>query len=125
MADLFAPKTQPQTQQVKGKNGGIDLLAPQGQATDTTPKSDVGWFHGMVQEASTPFKQAASSFHGVLQGAGALAGAGTYGIGKIVGSEAIKKKGIELIVLKTQEAIEEFNELSKTKRVNALIHTTC
>ena len=40
-------------------------------------------------------------------------------------AEAIKKKGIELIVLKTPEAIEEFNKISKTKRVNALIHTTC
>ena len=40
-------------------------------------------------------------------------------------SEAIEKKGIELIVLETPEAIEEYNRLSKAKRVNALIHTTC
>ncbi|MEM2974142.1 MAG: MTH938/NDUFAF3 family protein [Candidatus Micrarchaeia archaeon] len=37
----------------------------------------------------------------------------------------IEKKGIELIVVETQRAIEEYNKLSKAKRVNALIHTTC
>jgi hypothetical protein len=39
------------------------------------------------------------------------------------------KKAIEakarLLVLRTPEAIEKFNELSKEKRVNALVHTTC
>lgn len=39
--------------------------------------------------------------------------------------QAIRKKGIELVVLETPKAIEEYNRLSKTKRVNALIHTTC
>jgi len=39
--------------------------------------------------------------------------------------ERVEKAGIELIALETPEAIEEFNRLSKTKRVNALIHTTC
>ncbi len=39
--------------------------------------------------------------------------------------EKIKNKGIELIVLETPEAIEKYNELSKKKKVNALIHTTC
>lgn len=37
----------------------------------------------------------------------------------------IKKQKIKLIVLETPEAIDEYNKLSKTKRVNALIHTTC
>jgi hypothetical protein len=40
-------------------------------------------------------------------------------------AEIIKKKEIELIVLNTPKAIEEFNKISKTKKVNALIHTTC
>ncbi|HUW24679.1 MAG TPA: MTH938/NDUFAF3 family protein [Patescibacteria group bacterium] len=36
------------------------------------------------------------------------------------------KLGIELRILKTPQAVEEFNRLSKEgKRVNALIHTTC
>jgi hypothetical protein len=37
----------------------------------------------------------------------------------------IKQRKIELIVLETPRAIEEYNKISKTKRVNALIHTTC
>lgn len=37
-----------------------------------------------------------------------------------------EKLGIELRVLKTPQAVEEFNKLSKAgKKVNALIHTTC
>lgn len=39
--------------------------------------------------------------------------------------EAVRKKGIGLVVLETPEAIKEYNRLSATKRVNALIHTTC
>jgi hypothetical protein len=35
------------------------------------------------------------------------------------------KASSELIVLETPEAIRKFNELSKNKKVNALIHTTC
>lgn len=37
----------------------------------------------------------------------------------------IKENGIQLIVCETPRAIEEYNRLSKTKKVNALIHTTC
>jgi len=37
----------------------------------------------------------------------------------------IRQKKIELIVLNTSKAIEKYNEISKLKRVNALIHTTC
>jgi hypothetical protein len=37
----------------------------------------------------------------------------------------IKQRKIELIVLDTPKAIEEYNKLSKSKRVNALIHSTC
>jgi hypothetical protein len=39
--------------------------------------------------------------------------------------EEIKKKGIDLIVIDTPKAVEEYNKLSKSKRVNALIHATC
>lgn len=38
--------------------------------------------------------------------------------------EEIGKK-TELIILETPEAIRKFNEFSKSKKVNALIHTTC
>ncbi|MEW6070022.1 MAG: MTH938/NDUFAF3 family protein [Candidatus Thermoplasmatota archaeon] len=34
-------------------------------------------------------------------------------------------KSAELVILETPEAIKKFNELSKSKKVNALIHTTC
>jgi len=41
-------------------------------------------------------------------------------------SEDRKKLGIELKVLRTPEAVEEYNRLEEEgKRVNALIHTTC
>lgn len=37
-----------------------------------------------------------------------------------------EKLGIELKILRTPEAVEEYNRLvEKGKRVNALIHTTC
>jgi hypothetical protein len=37
-----------------------------------------------------------------------------------------EKLGIELKILKTPQAVEEFNRLSEAgKRVNAMIHTTC
>ena len=35
------------------------------------------------------------------------------------------RKNAELLILKTPEAVKNFNELSKDKKVNALIHTTC
>lgn len=35
------------------------------------------------------------------------------------------RKNAELLILKTPEAAKKFNELSKDKKVNALIHTTC
>lgn len=38
--------------------------------------------------------------------------------------DAIRRRA-RLILLKTPQAIERFNEFSRTKRVNALIHTTC
>jgi hypothetical protein len=40
--------------------------------------------------------------------------------------EQSSKLGIELRILKTPQAVEEFNQLSEEgKKVNALIHTTC
>ncbi len=39
--------------------------------------------------------------------------------------EKIKAAGAKLILLKTPEAIEKFNEISRNNKVNALIHTTC
>ena len=37
----------------------------------------------------------------------------------------LRMKNVEIIVKKTPEAIEEFNKLSKEKKVVALIHVTC
>ena len=37
----------------------------------------------------------------------------------------IRQRKIELIVLDTPKAVEEYNKLSKTRKVNALIHSTC
>ena len=41
-------------------------------------------------------------------------------------ANGLAKKGIELIVASTPEAIEIYNEkIKEGKRINALIHTTC
>jgi hypothetical protein len=39
--------------------------------------------------------------------------------------QAAREKGVELLPLKTAEAVEAFGELSHTKRVCALFHLTC
>lgn len=54
-------------------------------------------------------------------------GNGQYGACEV--SNNFKKlaedKGIEVIISKTPEAIEKFNELVKAKKVVAYFHTTC
>ena len=55
---------------------------------------------------------------------------GTGWDGVLQPDEKIKKKseklGVELIILKTPPAVEEYNRLAEEgKKVNALIHTTC
>ena len=37
----------------------------------------------------------------------------------------LKLKNVELIIKKTPEAVEEFNKLSKDRKVIALLHVTC
>lgn len=37
----------------------------------------------------------------------------------------IRQAGAELITIETPKAIQRFNELSATKRANALLHVTC
>lgn len=37
----------------------------------------------------------------------------------------LRLKNVELIIKKTPEAVEEFNKLSKQKKVIALMHITC
>lgn len=37
----------------------------------------------------------------------------------------LRLKNVELIIKKTPEAVEEFNKLSKQKKVIALMHVTC
>jgi len=56
-----------------------------------------------------------------------IVGTGTAGLVKIEkdAENFAKLKNIELIVKKTPEAIEEFNRLSKDKKVIAVIHVTC
>lgn len=39
--------------------------------------------------------------------------------------EKLESAGIKVYVLKTREAVKLYNELSKSKKVGALIHTTC
>lgn len=54
-------------------------------------------------------------------------GTGTAGL-MTIGKNAenfAKQKNIEIVVKKTPEAIEEFNTLSKNKKVIAVIHVTC
>jgi len=54
-------------------------------------------------------------------------GTGTAGGVKIekAAENFAKMKNIELIAKKTPEAIDEFNKLSKDKKVIAVIHVTC
>jgi hypothetical protein len=56
-----------------------------------------------------------------------LIGTGQSGVLKVdsISKQRITASGAELIILPTPAAINKFNELVKTKRVNALIHTTC
>lgn len=53
-------------------------------------------------------------------------GNGQYGALRVDEDAAqIIKESAELIIIRTPEAIQKFNELSKIKRTNALIHVTC
>ncbi len=55
-----------------------------------------------------------------------IIGTGVFGGLKV--EERIKEKigkNDELIIMKTKNAAEKYNELSKNKRVNILLHSTC
>ncbi len=56
-----------------------------------------------------------------------IVGTGTGGCVKIEkeAEKFARLKNIEFIVKKTPEAVEEFNKLSKNKKVIAVIHVTC
>lgn len=56
-----------------------------------------------------------------------IIGSGQSGVLEVdpIIEKKIKEVGIQLIILETPQAIEEYNKISKTKRTNALIHTTC
>lgn len=56
-----------------------------------------------------------------------IIGTGTQGVLKTFPEfdKIIKKLRIELIKLKTAQAIKKYNKLREVKRINALIHTTC
>lgn len=55
-----------------------------------------------------------------------IIGTGQGGVLKVDNNVVEKiRKNAELLILKTPEAVKNFNELSKDKKVNALIHTTC
>lgn len=56
-----------------------------------------------------------------------IIGDGMYGALK-VGEEAkkmVEEAGVELIIERTPKAAERYNEMSKSKRVCALLHSTC
>ncbi len=55
-----------------------------------------------------------------------IIGTGVFGGLKV--EERIKEKigkNAELIIMKTSHAAEKYNELTKNKRVNILLHSTC
>jgi len=56
-----------------------------------------------------------------------VVGAGYSGLMKVnrKAKEQLRSSGIELIVTKTEEACEIYNELSKTRRAVAALHLTC
>lgn len=39
--------------------------------------------------------------------------------------DLLAKKGIEVLILPTKDAVERYNELAPKKRVAALFHLTC
>lgn len=55
-----------------------------------------------------------------------IIGTGQYGALSVDDKVAqLLRSSAELIITVTPQAIEEYNRLSATKKVNALIHTTC
>lgn len=56
-----------------------------------------------------------------------VVGTGTAGLMKIDQKTELKakKEGIELISNRSHKAIQDFNNISKTKKAIALIHVTC
>ena len=56
-----------------------------------------------------------------------IIGTGTGGLAKIDPAVEIatKLEGIELIIKKTPEAVEDFNKLSRRRKVVAMLHITC
>ena len=56
-----------------------------------------------------------------------IVGTGAYGVLKVLQEtiDYLNEHGIELIVLKTDQAVERFNKESKEKTVYAALHLTC
>ena len=56
-----------------------------------------------------------------------IIGTGYTGILKVTpeAETLVKERGIELLVLKTGEAVEAYSELSHNRRACALLHLTC
>lgn len=56
-----------------------------------------------------------------------IIGTGYSGVLKVTpeAEEFMRQKGIELLTLKTAEAVEAFSELSPKRKVCALLHLTC
>ena len=56
-----------------------------------------------------------------------IIGTGRYGMMKVGDSikSKIKRRGIELIVSNTTEAVRSYNEIAKRKRTVAALHLTC
>lgn len=56
-----------------------------------------------------------------------IVGTGFSGLLQVTAESArlLQERGIELIAVKTGEAVEAYNDLSHTKRTSALLHLTC
>ena len=54
-------------------------------------------------------------------------GTGAFGVMKVLPEviEKFRNLGIEVIILKTQQAVEKFNELYNRKKVAGAFHLTC
>jgi hypothetical protein len=56
-----------------------------------------------------------------------IIGTGAYGLMKVDDNlkEKLKALGIEFVIKKTAEAVEEYNKINKDKRVVCALHLTC
>ena len=87
------------------------------------------YWDGEVLERPKSHKFTKDNFHNLLMKEPEIivVGIGTAGLVKINSSvkDIAKEEGIELIIKSTPEAVKEFNNLVKTKKVIGSFHLTC